>query len=62
MTLKLTTFRLEEELLEALQRIKDRDGIPVSEQVRRALQRWVVEKGEKVEVKVAGSPRRRVGK
>ena len=29
----------------ALRAIKDRDGIPVSEQIRRAIDRWLVEKG-----------------
>jgi len=46
---KLTNFRLEDELLEALQRIKDRDGIPISEQVRRALRAWIEQKGETFE-------------
>jgi len=39
--LRQTNFRLEEELLEALQLIRDRDGIPVSEQVRRAIKAWI---------------------
>lgn len=38
---KLTAFRLPEDLREALAEIKRRDGIPVSEQVRRALAAWV---------------------
>ena len=46
--LKQTNFRLEEELLEALQEIRDRDGIPVAEQVRRAIRNWVDSKGVKV--------------
>lgn len=46
--LKPTNFRVDEELLEALQRIKDREGIPVSEQLRRALRAWVGEKGERL--------------
>jgi hypothetical protein len=45
--LKQTNFRLEEELLEALQLIRDRDGIPVSEQVRRAIKEWIDSKGVK---------------
>ena len=39
--LRQTAFRIDEELLAALLVIKARDGIPVSEQVRRALQAWV---------------------
>jgi hypothetical protein len=43
--LRQTAFRLDPELLDALQAIKRRDGIPVSEQVRRALQTEIDEKG-----------------
>jgi ribbon-helix-helix CopG family protein len=43
--LRQTAFRIESDLLEALQEIKRRDGVPVSEQVRRALQAWVESKG-----------------
>jgi hypothetical protein len=43
--LRATNFRLESELIEALQVIRDRDGIPVTEQVRRAIQAWLKEKG-----------------
>ena len=39
--LKQTNFRLEEELLDALQQIRERDGIPVAEQVRRAIRNWI---------------------
>ena len=34
---RLTNFRLEDELLEGLSLVKDRDGIPLTEQVRRAV-------------------------
>ena len=43
--LKPTTFRLETELISGLQAVKDRDGIPVTEQVRRAIRAWLGEKG-----------------
>jgi hypothetical protein len=49
---RLTNFRLDDELLEALQLVKDRDGIPISEQVRRAIRQWVEQRG--VKVKAAG--------
>jgi hypothetical protein len=39
--LKQTAFRIEPALLEQLSAIKRRDGIPISEQVRRALAAWV---------------------
>jgi len=48
LTLKPTTFRLETEIMAALAQIRDRDGIPVSEQVRRALRQWIEVKGVKV--------------
>jgi len=44
-SLKQTAFRLDADLLGALQVIKVRDGIPISEQVRRALLAWVEAKG-----------------
>ena len=45
MTPRPTTVRLEEELLDALQEVKDRDGIPITEQVRRAIRTWLEERG-----------------
>lgn len=45
MTLKSTTFRLEETILDALDEIRERDGVSVSEQVRRALKQWIEQKG-----------------
>ena len=43
--LKSTNFRLESELLEGLQAVRTRDGISVSEQVRRAIASWLKQKG-----------------
>ena len=48
------TFRLDEELRAGLEEIWRRDGVPVSEQVRRAIQEWLEKKG----VKVKAAPRR----
>jgi ribbon-helix-helix CopG family protein len=48
LTLKPTTFRLETEIMDALAAIRDRDGVAVSEQVRRALKQWIAEKGVKM--------------
>ena len=42
---KQTNFRIDPDIMERLQRIKERDGIPLSEQVRRALRIWLNEKG-----------------
>ena len=52
--LKPTTFRLETEIMEALNDIREREGIAVSEQVRRALKQWIEAKGGRVK-----SPNRR---
>jgi hypothetical protein len=43
--LKATAFRIEPDLLRALEEIKIRDGVPISEQVRRALRAWIETKG-----------------
>ena len=43
--LKPTTMRLDVDLLEGLRRIKQRDGIGVTEQVRRAIRAWLEQKG-----------------
>jgi len=45
---KLSAFRIESEILDALQEIKERDGVPLSEQVRRALIAWAEKRGVKV--------------
>ena len=52
--LKQTAFRIDADLLTSLREIKRRDGVPVSEQVRRALQAWVASRG------VAKAERKRV--
>jgi hypothetical protein len=44
----LTNFRIEAELLEALREIKERDGLPIAEQVRRAIRGWVADRGVKL--------------
>jgi ribbon-helix-helix CopG family protein len=64
MPLKPTTFRLDTEIMDALNEIRGRDGIPVSEQVRRALKQWIDAKGvmltphRKRAQKVKGSARK----
>jgi hypothetical protein len=42
---KQTAFRIDPEILDGLQAVKDRDGVPISEQVRRALVAWLESKG-----------------
>jgi hypothetical protein len=44
---QFTAFRLEPSQLEALRAIRDRDGVPVSEQVRRAIDAWIATKGSR---------------
>src|SRR6478736_5748667 len=41
---ELTAFRLEPELMDGLRRVKDRDAIPFSIQVDRALRAWLEKK------------------
>jgi hypothetical protein len=43
----VTAFRVDPDQLAALREIKSRVGIPVSEQVRRALIVWIAEHGAK---------------
>jgi hypothetical protein len=50
MTLKPATFRLETEILAALEAIRERDGVSVSEQVRRALKLWIADRGVKLKI------------
>jgi len=42
---KLAAFRLDRDILDGLQAVKVRDGVPVSEQVRRALLAWLEARG-----------------
>ncbi|MDP1568962.1 MAG: ribbon-helix-helix domain-containing protein [Vicinamibacterales bacterium] len=44
-TKKQTAFRIDPEILEGLRQVKERDGVPVSEQVRRALTAWLADRG-----------------
>jgi hypothetical protein len=42
---EMTAFRIEPEIMEGLRRVKDRDGVPLSVQVDRALRAWLEKKG-----------------
>jgi hypothetical protein len=42
---KVATFRVDNDLLEAMRRLQERDGMPQSEQIRRALRPWLEAKG-----------------
>ena len=54
------TFRIDDEILEGLRTVKDRDRVPISEQVRWALEMWLESRGVKVktERKRAGTRKR----
>jgi hypothetical protein len=41
----MMSFELDEDLVEGLKALKDRDGIFVSEQLRRAVKMWLESKG-----------------
>jgi hypothetical protein len=45
----LTAFRIESKIMDAMRRLKDRDGVPFSVQVDRALRAWLEEKGVPVD-------------
>ncbi len=59
MTLKPATFRLETELLDAMQALRERDGVPVSEQVRRGILLWLTQKGVAIKTERKRPPTRR---
>ena len=42
---RLASFRLDEELLQGLRTVWERDGVPQTEQVRRAVRAWLLERG-----------------
>lgn len=46
---ELTAFRIEPVIMDALRRVKDRDGVPLSVQVDRALRAWLEKKGMAVD-------------
>ena len=58
-TRQVVTFRIDPDLQEGMDELKDRDGIPYSEQIRRALREWLVEKAVVKAAPRRVSPRRR---
>ena len=48
---RVTTFRIDDELMEGMQLVWERDGVAVSEQVRRAIRAWLEAKGVNVKSK-----------
>lgn len=53
---ELTAFRIDPEVMDGLRRIKERDGVPLSVQVDRALRAWLETKDVKFRAETA--PRR----
>jgi len=53
------TFFIDPEQKDALREIKERDGIPESEQIRRAIAKWVTAKGVKKADRKRESTRKR---
>jgi hypothetical protein len=55
------TLKIDQDLLDALRAIKERDGINESEQIRRGVKLWLAQKGVSVEAdrKRGVKPRRR---
>ncbi len=56
---ELTAFRLEVDVLEGLRAVKERDGVPYSVQVDRALRAWLAAKGVMKPAKAAHGRRTR---
>jgi hypothetical protein len=61
---ELTAFRVEADIMEGLRRVKDRDGVPLSVQVDRALRAWLEKKGVSVRkpATASGKAPRRAGR
>jgi len=58
-TMRVMTFRPDEDILEAMEALQERDGTPYSVQIRRALRAWLIEKDVlKVDRKRAGTRKR----
>ena len=54
---ELTAFRVEADIMEGLRRVKDRDGVPLSVQVDRALRVWLEKQGVTVKKPLPASRR-----
>ena len=55
----LAAFRIEPDILKGLQAVKKRDGVPVSEQVRRALRQWL--KSKRVTLRLSAARKQKGG-
>lgn len=48
---ELTAFRMAPELMEAMREVKERDGVPISVQIDRAVREWLRARGVEVKKK-----------
>ncbi len=55
---KLTNFHIDVDQAEGLQLVKDREGVPIAEQIRRGIRMWLESKGIKAERKQAATRKR----
>ena len=58
-TRKIATFRLDADLIEGLKAVHGRDGVPPSEQARRAIRAWLESKGVMKSERKRAATRRR---
>jgi hypothetical protein len=49
--LRMTSLRLDVNLLDGLRQVKERDGVAITEQIRRASREWLKQKGIKTGTK-----------
>jgi hypothetical protein len=55
----LMSFRVSREVRASLEAIRERDGIPISEQLRRALAQWIEQQGIRNVTRPKARPRQR---
>jgi len=55
---RVVTFRPDDDLLVAMERLRERDGVPFSQQIRRALRTWLESK-DMLTVRTERTPRMR---
>ena len=48
MARRATAFRIDDELLEGLRQVYEKDGVLPSEQVRRAIRKWLEDRGVQI--------------
>jgi hypothetical protein len=56
---RVATFRVDADLIAAMEALKERDGMPLSEQIRRALRPWLEGKGVMAKADLRHAPTRR---